>query len=167
MWYPRIYLCFTALLCGILIDTDRMRTEYAWKLLRGIVSLGGDRHTASKMWYSRLFCFTASLLARHYQPHVQLRGTSIIGKHVPSYNQDFFGGTSFFLSALTHQSLISLSGIPFAEPPVASLRFAPPQLKLSLAPLQSFDARSYGPSCLQLESSRYSPTYSLSEPNTI
>src|SRR6202012_712789 len=60
-----------------------------------------------------------------------------------------------------------LSGIPFAEPPVASLRFAPPQLKLSLSPSQSFDAGSYGPSCLQPVSSFYSPSYLPSEPNNI
>jgi carboxylesterase type B len=57
---------------------------------------------------------------------------------------------SFCPHLLTYDSL---SGIPFADPPVSSLRFAPPQLKLSLAPLRSFDARSYGPSCLQPESS--------------
>ncbi|KAI9466877.1 esterase 1 [Lactarius psammicola] len=82
------------------------------------------------MWFPWVWVYFTALLCDHY-PRVRLRGTSITGKHLRSYNQDFFGG------------------IPFAEPPVASLRFAPPQLKLSLAPSRSFDARSYGPSCLQ------------------
>ncbi|KAH9049183.1 esterase 1 [Lactarius hengduanensis] len=84
------------------------------------------------MWYPWVWAYFTTLLCSHY-PRVRLGGTSIIGKHLRSYNQDFFGG------------------IPFAEPPTTSLRFAPPQLKLSLAPSRSFDARSYGPSCLQLE----------------
>ncbi|KAH8999251.1 esterase 1 [Lactarius akahatsu] len=84
------------------------------------------------MWYPWVWAYFTTLLCSHY-PRVRLGGTSIIGKHLRSYNQDFFGG------------------IPFAEPPTASFRFAPPQLKLSLVPSRSFDARSYGPSCLQLE----------------
>jgi Carboxylesterase family len=57
------------------------------------------------------------------------------------------------------------SGIPFAEPPVSSLRFAPPQPKLSLAPLRSFKARNYGLQCLQpVSPSYYSP---LREPNNV
>ncbi|KAH9179846.1 esterase 1 [Lactarius sanguifluus] len=85
------------------------------------------------MWYPWVWVWAYfTTLFSHY-PRVRLGGTSIIGKHLRSYNQDFFGG------------------IPFAEPQIASLRFAPPQLKLSLAPSRSFDARSYGPSCLQLE----------------
>ncbi|KAH9077320.1 esterase 1 [Lactarius deliciosus] len=84
------------------------------------------------MWYPWVWAYFTTLLCSHY-PRVRLGGTSITGKYLRSYNQDFFGG------------------IPFAEPPITSLRFAPPQLKLSLAPSRSFDARSYGPSCLQLE----------------
>ncbi|KAH9062838.1 esterase 1 [Lactarius vividus] len=84
------------------------------------------------MWYPWVWAYFTTLLSSHY-PRVSLGGTSIIGKYLRSYNQDFFGG------------------IPFASPPVASLRLAPPRLKLSLAPSRSFDARSYGPSCLQLE----------------
>ncbi|KAH9006961.1 esterase 1 [Lactarius hatsudake] len=93
------------------------------------------------MWYPWVWAYFTALL---YYPRVRLGGTSIIGKYLRSYNQDFFGG------------------IPFAEPPIASLRFASPQLKLSLAPSRSFDARSYGPSCLQLESSFYPSSHSPS-----
>ena len=46
-------------------------------------------------------------------------------------------------------SHLSLSGIPFAEPPVGSLRLSLPRPKYSLSPLQSFDARNYGRPCLQ------------------
>ena len=132
----------------------------------------GDGEIASKMLWYYLWLYFSALLFGH-SPRVQLRGTSIIGKHFQELNQDFFGGTSFHHFALVYYPLIlcliydSLSGIPFADPPVASLRFAPPQLKRSLTPLRSFDARSYGPSCLQPESSFYYPPYSPSEPKTI
>jgi hypothetical protein len=43
----------------------------------------------------------------------------------------------------------SISGIPFAEPPVAEYRFSPPRPKHSLSPLRSFNASNYGPQCLQ------------------
>jgi len=44
---------------------------------------------------------------------------------------------------------LSLLGIPFAEPPVDSLRLSLPRPKYSFSPLQSFDARNYGRPCLQ------------------
>ena len=44
---------------------------------------------------------------------------------------------------------LSLSGIHFAEPPVDNLRFSRPRPKYTLSPLQTFDARNYGPPCLQ------------------
>ena len=43
----------------------------------------------------------------------------------------------------------SLSGIPFAEPPVDGLRFSPPKPKFSLSPLRSFNASNFGKPCLQ------------------
>jgi carboxylesterase type B len=43
----------------------------------------------------------------------------------------------------------SISGIPYAEPPVAEYRLSPPRPKHSLSPLRSFNARNYGPQCLQ------------------
>ncbi|KAH9977929.1 Alpha/Beta hydrolase protein [Lactifluus volemus] len=76
--------------------------------------------------------FIALVVSLHGRsPKVQLRGTTIIGKRLRSSNLDFFGG------------------IPFSEPPVASLRFSSPRPKFSLAPLQSFTAHNYGLQCLQ------------------
>ncbi|KAI0284358.1 Alpha/Beta hydrolase protein [Russula aff. rugulosa BPL654] len=65
------------------------------------------------------------------QPRLNLRGTTLTGKRLQPSNLDFFGG------------------IPFAEPPVAKYRLSPPRPKHSLSPLRSFDARNYGPQCLQ------------------
>ncbi|KAI0004879.1 Alpha/Beta hydrolase protein [Russula compacta] len=86
------------------------------------------------MWVTQLCSLVFAVLQSWVygqHPSVQLRGTTVIGKHLESSNLDFFGG------------------IPFAEPPVASLRFSPPQPKYSLSPLSSFDASSFGLPCLQ------------------
>ncbi|KAI0303270.1 esterase 1 [Russula brevipes] len=91
------------------------------------------------MWavlFYALIIFAALTRVWHHhgsgsQPRVNLGGTTLTGSRLQPSNLDFFGG------------------IPFAEPPIAALRFAPPRLKLSLSPLTSFNARDYGPSCLQ------------------
>jgi len=88
------------------------------------------------------------------QPRLQLGGTTLTGRHLQPYNLDFFGGDDFLFITRSPPHP-SISGIPFADPPVADLRLSPPRPKLSLSPLRKFDARSYGLQCLQPV--RYSP----------
>ncbi|SRR6266436_4506859 len=91
----------------------------------------------------------AGLHFRHDgQPRLNVGSTIISGKRLKPSNLDFFGGRYFLLVAPS-LSNPSFSGIPFAEPPVAENRFSPPRPKLSLSPLRSFNARRYGPQCLQ------------------
>ncbi|KAL0567147.1 hypothetical protein V5O48_014846 [Marasmius crinis-equi] len=66
---------------------------------------------------------------------VQLGDTTLTGKDIP------YDGTS---------GLEFYGGIPFAEAPIGSLRFKPPVPKASLGVL-TFDASSFGPSCLQVK----------------
>ena len=82
------------------------------------------------------------------QPRLNLGGTIITGSRLQPSNLDFFGGHCFLIII---QLLLnpSISGIPFAEPPVAEYRLSPPRPKQFLSPLRSFNARSYGPQCLQ------------------
>jgi hypothetical protein len=105
------------------------------------------------MWtliLNSLFLLTGLHHHRGDQPRVRLGGTTLTGKLLQPSNLEFFGGlvipshhlSIFFLSP-------SLSGIPFAEPPVDSLRFSPPRPKHSLSPLRLFDARNFGKPCLQ------------------
>ncbi|KAJ7754372.1 extracellular triacylglycerol lipase precursor [Mycena maculata] len=71
----------------------------------------------------RLVCINAS-------PTIQLGNTTLVGLAIPTFQQDLF------------------AGIPFAEPPLGSLRLKPPMLKAGLNS-DSFDATSFGPACLQ------------------
>ena len=82
------------------------------------------------------------------RPRLQLGGTVLIGRHLQPSNLDFFGGYDFIIIARTPPHF-PISGIPFAEPPVGRHRLSPPRPKLSLFPLRSFDAGSYGLPCLQ------------------
>ena len=77
-------------------------------------------------------------------PRLQLGDTVLIGKHLQHSNLDFFGGYSFLIICRSPPHF-SVLGIPFAEPPVGRL----PRPKLSLSPLRSFNATSYGLRCLQ------------------
>ncbi|KAJ7579027.1 esterase 1 [Mycena floridula] len=63
-------------------------------------------------------------------PKVTLGKTTLVGRDVTLLHQDFFGG------------------IPFAEPPLGSLRLKPPVLKTSIS-TATFDASNFGPACLQ------------------
>ncbi|KAF4608114.1 hypothetical protein EYR40_000458 [Pleurotus pulmonarius] len=63
-------------------------------------------------------------------PQVQIGNTAIVGRSIPEFSQEFFGG------------------IPFAEPPVGKLRLKNPVLKTRLD-IPTFDASNYGPACLQ------------------
>ncbi|KAG7445246.1 esterase 1 [Guyanagaster necrorhizus] len=67
-------------------------------------------------------------------PQVQLHRTTLVGTDITELGLDFFGG------------------IPYAEPPLGSLRLQPPVLKLNLDG-GFFNATSFGLSCLQLGSS--------------
>ncbi|KAF5350557.1 hypothetical protein D9756_008575 [Leucocoprinus leucothites] len=61
---------------------------------------------------------------------VKIGKTTLIGRDIPTLQQEFFGG------------------IPYAEPPLGRLRLQPPLLKTGLDS-KSFDASDYGPGCLQ------------------
>ncbi|KAJ7897434.1 esterase 1 [Mycena leptocephala] len=86
-----------------------------------------------------LLPLVVGLVRASASPTIQLGNTTLIGRDI-SVQQEFFGG-----------SLYRPSGIPYAEPPLASLRFKPSVLKSSLDPYTS-NAISYGPACLQVKS---------------
>ena len=103
------------------------------------------------MWALLNSLFLTALLVEGHpvsEPRVQLGDTTLIGKCLKPSNVDFFGGStpSRCVTIIPH---LSLSGIPYIEPPLDDLRFSPPKPKYSLSPLQSFDARNYGHPCLQ------------------
>ena len=82
------------------------------------------------------------------RPRLQLGGTALVGRHLLPSNLDFFGGYKLLIIGRS-PPYFSISGIPFADPPVGLYRFSRPRPKLSLSPLRSFDAGGYGHPCLQ------------------
>jgi hypothetical protein len=94
------------------------------------------------LWAALLSCF-------HGRPRLRLGGTVLIGRHLQHSNVDFFGGTNPNFLITTRSPYSRFLGIRFAEPPVAHLRFSRPRPKLSLSPLRSFNAGSFGLPCLQ------------------
>ncbi|KAJ6585387.1 extracellular triacylglycerol lipase precursor [Mycena capillaripes] len=73
----------------------------------------------------------ACIICANASPTLRLGKTTLVGREIASVQQEFFGG------------------IPYAEPPLAGLRFKPPVLKTSLDS-DVFNATEYGPACLQL-----------------
>ncbi|KAJ7206504.1 extracellular triacylglycerol lipase precursor [Mycena pura] len=73
-------------------------------------------------------------IARFYSvngaPTIQLGKTTLVGREIASFEQDFFGG------------------IPYAKPPIGDLRLRPPVLTSSLD-LHTLDATEFGPACFQ------------------
>ncbi|KXN81464.1 Lipase 2 [Leucoagaricus sp. SymC.cos] len=68
----------------------------------------------------------------HAALQVKIGKTMIIGRDIPTLQQEFFGG------------------IPFTEPPLGKLRLRPSVLKTHLD-INSFGTLNYGPGCLQLQ----------------
>ncbi|KAJ7463191.1 extracellular triacylglycerol lipase precursor [Mycena latifolia] len=81
------------------------------------------------------FVFLAALAQA--APTVILGNTTLTGAGTEVPNVEFYGGISN-----------CLPGIPYAEPPVCSLRFKAPVLKRALN-TPTFNASTYGPPCLQ------------------
>ncbi|KAJ7111450.1 esterase 1 [Mycena epipterygia] len=65
-------------------------------------------------------------------PTIRLGATTLVGRNIAPLQQEFFGG------------------IPFAEPPLGSLRLKPPVLKAYLKS-GTFDASEFGLGCLQTD----------------
>ncbi|KAJ7750701.1 extracellular triacylglycerol lipase precursor [Mycena maculata] len=65
-------------------------------------------------------------------PTIELGRTMLVGLDIATFQQDLF------------------AGIPFAEPPLGSLRLKPPVLKTSLYP-GTFNATVFSPACLQTD----------------
>lgn len=83
-------------------------------------------------------------------PQVKIGKTTLVGLSITEAKLDFFGGKIFSisLSVWSFEQGSSLTGIPFAKPPLGSLRLQPPVLQTQLD-VSTFNASSFGPGCLQ------------------
>ncbi|KAJ7766330.1 extracellular triacylglycerol lipase precursor [Mycena maculata] len=81
-----------------------------------------------------LLSFLTLFVCINGSPTIELGETTLMGLDIPTFQQEFFGG------------------IPFAEPPLESLRLKPP-IPMALSSLGSatFNATSFGPACLQFD----------------
>lgn len=88
-------------------------------------------------------------------PQVNVGGTTITGvsqAYQAGIDIDFFGGMTYRGDSLIVHALryhLLCSGIPYAQPPVGKLRFAPPVL-LDEPATDALDATHFGPPCVQL-----------------
>ncbi|KAF7290221.1 Carboxylic ester hydrolase [Mycena indigotica] len=77
-------------------------------------------------------------------PSVTLGRTTVVGRAIPEFQQEFFGG------------------LPYALPPIGPRRLSPPVLTTQLN-VETFDASEYGFSCVQLPQEQGVPLENMSE----
>ena len=96
------------------------------------------------------FILALSFIQVSASPQVQLGNTTIVGRDIPAFKQEFFGGQcirSSWFEALRSETKY-LIGIPYVEPPLGNLRLRPPVLRTSLGG-GVFNASEFGLACLQ------------------
>lgn len=93
----------------------------------------------------------SSLVCVHSDPIVHIGNTAITGTSIGTSSQvEFFGGALLCWDMNIERSVnLSMTGIPFAHPPVGELRLTLPVL-LTTFDAKNFDARDFGPGCLQI-----------------